>query len=414
MNRASMACGGWVAVLVAGLIGCKSKGNGESEANAGRSTVIKIVSSLPRTGSARGQTDTIVRGIKMAIEEAGSKVKLPDGEFTIEYDDLDDATAAAGQWTPEAEVANANKALGDRDVMAYIGPFNSGAAKVSMPVLNRASLLMISPANTWPGLTKPKSGDPGEPEVYRPSGKVTYTRIVPADDLQGPLGADWAKEMGVKKVYVLDDNEVYGRGIARLFVEHCGEIEIEVLGHESIDTKAQEFKSLMTKIKGTNPDMVYFGGTTQSKAGQVAKDMVSVGLICKLMVPDGCMEDAFIESAGAENLNDRCFLTFGGLPPSKLTGRGKEFVERYLKKHNSEPEAYAAYGYEAGNVALEAIRRAGKKDRAAIVAACLAIRDYEGVLGTWSFDANGDTTLRTMSGNVVKDGKFEFVRVLGQ
>ena len=125
-------------------------------------------------------------------------------------------------------------------------------------------------------------------------------------------------------------------------------------------------------------------------------------------------EEAFIQSAGAENLNDRCFLTFGGLPPEKLTGPGKDFVEKYQKRFGTFPEAYAAYGYEAGNVALEAIRKAGRKDRAAIVEACLAIRDYEGVLGKWSFDANGDTTLRSMSGNTVRNGKFEFVKVLGQ
>jgi len=121
--------------------------------------VIKIVSSLPRTGSARGQTDTIVNGILMAVEESGHKI----GAFTIKYEDLDDATAAAGQWTAEKEAANADQAIKDPDVMVYIGTYNSGAAKVSMPKLNQAGLLMISPANTWPGLTKPGKGDPGEP-----------------------------------------------------------------------------------------------------------------------------------------------------------------------------------------------------------------------------------------------------------
>jgi branched-chain amino acid transport system substrate-binding protein len=372
--------------------------------------VIKIVSSFPRTGSARAQTDTLVNGINMAIEEAGGKV----GDFTIEYADWDDATAAAGQWTAEAETANADRAVKDPDVMVYIGPYNSGAAKISMPILNRAGLLMISPANTWPGLTKTGKGEPGEPGIYRPTGKINYTRVVPADDLQGPLGADWAGSMGVKKVFILDDNEVYGRGIATLFKERCQQIGIEVLGHDSIDAKAPEFKSLMTMIKGLSPDLVYFGGTTQSKGGQLAKDMVAAGLTCKLMVPDGCMEDAFITSAGAENLNDRCYVTFGGLPADKVTGAGQKFVARYKQKYGILPEAYAIYGYEATRVALEAIRRAGTKDRAAILAACLAIKDFDGALGQWSFDTNGDTTLKVMSGNVVKNGKFEFVKLLGK
>src|SRR5436190_9869578 len=122
----------------------------------GDPAVIKIVSSLPRTGSAKGQTDTIVNGITMAFEDAGWKA----GSFQIKYEDLDDATAAAGQWTAEKETANAEQAIKDPDVMIYIGTYNSGAAKQSMPILNRSNILMVSPANTWPGLTKPGKGDP--------------------------------------------------------------------------------------------------------------------------------------------------------------------------------------------------------------------------------------------------------------
>jgi len=371
---------------------------------------IKIVSSLPRTGSAKAQTDTIVNGIVMALDEAGRKV----GNFKIEYEDLDDATATAGQWTQEKEAANADQAIKDADVMVYIGTYNSGAAKISIPKLNRANLLMISPANTWPGLTKPGKGDPGEPDVYRPSGKINYIRVVPADDLQGPLQAEWVKKVGVKKVFILDDREVYGKGVADLFRARAEEIGLKVLGQEGIDAQAQEFKPLMTKVKATEPDLVYFGGTTQTKAGQVAKDMIAVGLKCKLLVPDGCFEEAFISSAGAENLNGRAYITFGGLPPEKLKGKGAEFVANYQKKHGKMPEAYAVYGYEAGNVALDAIRRAGKKDRDAIRAAALGIRNFEGALGKWSFDKNGDTTMRTLTVNTVKDGKFEFVEVLGE
>jgi branched-chain amino acid transport system substrate-binding protein len=236
---------------------------------------------------------------------------------------------------------------------------------------------------------------------------------VPTDDLQGSYAADWAKEMGVKKVYVLDDNEVYGRGIALVFASHCEEIGLEVLGHESIDPKSLEFKSKMTSIKALDPDLVYFGGTTQTAGGQLAKDLVAAGLDAKFMVPDGCFEEAFIESAGAENLNGRCFITFGGLLPSKLEGAGKEFVEKYKAKYKSEPQAYAIYGYEAAQAALEAIRISGKKDRTAIVEACKSIKDFEGALGKWSFDENGDTTMRVLSGNTVTSGKFEFVRLLG-
>jgi branched-chain amino acid transport system substrate-binding protein len=285
---------------------------------------------------------------------------------------------------------------------------------MSMPILNRAGLLMISPANTWPGLTKPGTGDPGEPEIYRPTGKINYVRVVPADDLQGPLSARWAKELGVKRVYVLDDNQVYGKGIANLFAAACTDLGIEVLGQESIDDKAQEFKALMTSIKALSPDLIYFGGSTQTKGGQVAKDMVAAGIECKLMVPDACYEKAFIDAAGASNVNDRCYVTFGGLPAKELHGAGEKFVQHYFEQYGREPEGYAVYGYEAGKVALAAIQAAGKKDRAAIVDACLAIKDFDqGALGTWSFDPNGDTTVKTISGSICHDGDFQFVKVLG-
>lgn len=372
--------------------------------------VIKVVSSLPRTGSARGQTDTIVNGIKMAIEESGNKV----GAFTIQYEDLDDATAAEGQWTAEKEAANADQAIKDPDVMVYIGTYNSGAAKVSMPKLNQAGLLMVSPANTWPGLTKPGKGDPGEPEKYRPSGKINYVRCVPADDIQGVVSADWAKKLGLNKVFILDDREVYGKGIADLFQARAEEIGLKVLGHEGIDARAQEFKPLMTKIKASGPQLIYFGGTTQTKAGQLVKDMLAVGLDAKFMCPDGCYEDAFIDSAGADNLQDRALVTFGGLPPEKLSGKGATFVANYKKKYGKDPEGYAVYGYECGKTAIEAIRRAGKKDRDAVRGAGISIKNFDGALGKWSFDKNGDTTLRTMSGSTVKAGKFAFMSVLGE
>ncbi len=402
-----------LATLVAILPGCSNGTTTSGKGGSGGSNVIKIVSSLPRTGSAKGQTDTIVNGIKMALEEANYKV----GQFTIEYADLDDATAAEGKWTPERETANADGSVKDADCMVYIGPYNSGAAKMSMPITNKAGLLMISPAVTWPGMTKPGKGDPGEPGIYRPTGKVNFTRVVPADDLQGPLGADWAKSMGVKKVVVLDDTEVYGKGIATLFKERCSEIGLTVIGNqESIDVKQNDFRGLMGKIKsGDKPDLIYFGGTSQTKAGQIAKDMVAAGLgDVKLMVPDGCYELAFIQSAGADLFKTlKAFVTFGGLPPDKLTGKGKEFVERYKAKYGKLPEGYAIYGYEAGKVALHAIEKAGKKDRKAILDAALALKDYEGgALGKWSFDANGDTTSQTMSGSTVVNGDFQFVAQL--
>jgi branched-chain amino acid transport system substrate-binding protein len=400
-RRFLVAAGGLAAASLFGG-GCNRRGGGNT---------LKLVSSMPRTGSARGQTDTIANGIKMAIDEYGGEI----AGMKIDYEDWDDADASSQSWTPELETANAQRAITDPDVMAYIGPYNSGAAKVSMPLLNEAGLLQVSAAVTHTGLTKKDpDGDPNEPGIYRPSGKITFCRVCPADDVQGPLAADFAKdELKVPSVFILDDKELYGQGVAGLFERRCRAIGLTVLGHESINTKQNEFNALMTTIKGRNPGAVYFGGTTQSKGGQIAKDMRNAGLTCPLIVPDGCYERAFINSAGEENLKN-CYVTMGGIDASLLKGAGAEFVRRYKEKYGgNEPEAYAVYGYEAAKVVLESIKAVGKKDRAAIVTTCVNTKDFDkGALGKWSFDPNGDITLQNMTISKVEHGDFKPVKLI--
>jgi branched-chain amino acid transport system substrate-binding protein len=383
------------ALLLGTISGCGGK--------ASDPNTIKIVSSLPRTGSAQAQTQSIVNGITLALEEVNYQV----GNFKIVYgatEDLDDATAARGDWTAEREKTNANQAVRDPDVMVYIGPYNSGAAMESMPILNKGPLLQISPANTAVGLTKP-SGKPGEPEIFFPTGKRTYCRVVGTDDVQGPLAAVWAKKLGIKTVYVLDDKGTYGNGVAKEFKAKCDQLGLEVIAHEGIDVQATDFKSLLTKIGSNKPDLIYFGGTTQTKGAHLAKELAAANLSCKLMVPEGCLEGAFIKTALAENVNDRVYLTFPG-PRFDESPAGKAFTENYVKKFNVEPEPFAIYGYEAGKVAIAAIKQAGKKDRQAIIDAAFNLKDFEGALGKWSFDKNGDVNIQGITGYTIKDGKF--------
>lgn len=388
--------GGGAVLGLTGISGCKGSENS-----------IKIVSSLPRTGSAKGQTDTIVNGIKMAIEE------YPEiGGMKLVHQDMDDATAQAGQWEAAKEADNAREAVADKNVVAFIGPYNSGAAKASMPILNEAGLLQVSPAATWPGLTKKVPGDDksGEPDIYKKSGKLTFCRVCPTDFVQGPLSAVFAKDvLKVSKVYVLDDKELYGAGIAGLFKKKCEELGIQVLGHQSIDSKQPNFKTIMSQIAGMGPQLLYFGGTSQSGGPQLAKDLKSEpGLKdCPMMAPDGCYEQAFIDGAGADIVNGRVYATIGGKDPSQLTGAGAEFVKKYKEKFKTDPEAYAVYGYEAAKVVLEAVKKVGKKDREAIREAVLTTKDFTaGALGKWSFDADGDTTLNVLTISLIEGGKF--------
>lgn len=422
MNRHSSKITLAVTGLAVGLIvgACQNNSNvstGTSspassvDSATSQNTTVKIVSSLPMTGSSLGQSQTIVNGIQQVVDE--NKSTACDGKVKIEYEVMDDATAAAGKWDPAQVTSNANKAVADPSVVAFIGHYNSGAAKLSIPILNQANLVMVSPANTYPGLTKPGLGEPNEPAVYYPNGKRNYSRVVPADDLQGSAGANWAKSLGVKKVYILDDQELYGKGLADIFESSAKKLGIEVLGHEGIDAKASDYRALMTKIKALGPDLIYYGGITQNNGGQLIKDARNVGMTAdqvKIMGPDGTFEQALIDAAGKDA--EGYYATFGGIPGAELTGAGKTWYENYKAKYNAEPEAYAAYGYEAAKVIYDAINQVCKNDRVAIRDAVMGTKDFKGVLGTWSFDSNGDTSLNTMSGNVVKNGKFEFATVL--
>ena len=374
-----------------------------------RAEKIIIASSLPRTGSAKGQTDTIVNAIKQRLEE--TNYQACNGQFTLEYKDFDDATAAAGNWDASQVAANANVIAANTDIMVLIGHFNSGAAKISMPVLNAVNLVMISPANTYPGLTKPGWNN-NEPAVYYPTGTRNYTRVVPADDMQGVVAAYWAKQLGATAVYVIDDTDVYGKGVADTFHATAQKIDLKVLGQESMNPSASDYTALANKIIAAKADMVYFGGITQNNGGQLLKDLRNQGFTGKFMGPDAIYEQAFIDAAGPEAA-EGTYVTFGALPPEKLAGKGAEWYQRYKAKYNSEPAVYAVYGYEAANVAIAALNKVCTKNRAAIRDAVFATKNFAGVLGMWNFDANGDTSLTSMSGAVVKGGKWRFDSVIG-
>ena len=377
------------------------------------SGTIKIVSSLPRTGANKGQTDTMSNAIKMAINEVNGKI----GGATIQYMDLDDATAAKGQWDAAQEASNANQAIADPDVVAYIGTFNSGAAEVSIPILCAANIGMVSPANTYPGLTKKVEGvAANEPDVYYPNGcKRNYTRVIPTDEIQGAVAANWSKQLGATKAYILDDTQLYGHGIAVFYQSTAQKIGLQVVGGpEGIDPQASDYRALAQKIRQAGADVVFAGIITPNNAGKLWQDLRdTLGADEKLRGPDGIYEQAFLDAAG--QAAEGSYITFGGVPPSKLTGKGAQWYQSYKQQFNQEPEAYAAYAYESAKVVLQAIQTASgscqvhnsAQCRGAVRDAIFGTKNFDGVLGQWSFGDTGDTTLTAMSGRQVKNGAFD-------
>lgn len=385
---------------------CKNKvGTSSSE--------IHVYSALPRQGSNKAQTDALVESIKEILD--GQQV----GDFTIRYTDLDDSSAAAGgDWDGAVAQANATTAANDPDAMVFIGHFNSGAAKLTVPILNNACLVMISPANTYPGLTTAVEGvtEPGEPDSYYPNGYRNYTRVISTDNKQGGAGAAWAKELGATKAYVLDDTQVYGKGLARSWALSAQELGIEVVSggtSEGFDARATDYNALAQKIKDSGADFIYIGSITGQNTGKLWKDLRAAMPDIGIMSGDGVFEKAWYDGAG--EAGNGTYLTFGGVGPNEQTSEaGKKWVADFKAAHNGEdPPVYGIYGAAAAQVALDALNRATvKNDRWEVLNAVFATKDFESYLGTFSVKPDGDITLAEATGYQVVDSwppKFEKV-----
>lgn len=362
---------------------------------------IKIVASFP---VGVNTADSSMKSIRLALAERNNKV----GSFEVELVELDDGDEN-GVWKADKEKINAEIAANDPTVVAYIGPQNSGAAKVSMPILNKAGITQISPSNTWPGLTK--SGfAPGEPAIFYPSGTRHYFRVVTTDDLQGPAAAIWAKELGYSSVYVIDDGESYGKGIGDLFRNKSSELGLNVLGHESINPRETNYRALVNKIASKNVDLVYFGGSLNNGITFIVPQLKNAGYQGKFMGPDALLDQDLIEILGsnAENF----YVTSVGVPVKNLdTAKAKKFAELYKKTYSVEPELFGATAYEATQVLLAAIENSdGSKED--IARQIKSIKNFDSMFGPISFDQNGDIEQKTISANVVSKKAFSFVKKL--
>lgn len=375
---------------------------------------VKIVSSVPLQGNSRTQTVPIINGIKMALEEQGGKA----GNTTVEYESYDDSSAARQNWDPAVEAENARKATADPSVVAYIGTYNSGAARISVPITCQANLAMVSPTTTYPGLTKPY--EPDEPGKYYPNCKRNFARVIPADDLQGATGARWAKEIGAKRVYIVHDADavdIYGRVAAEAFRAEAKKIGLEELGYEAAP-KASDFGVLASKIAASDADFVYYGGHVGNNPGLLLRDLRQAKPTVAFMGPDGLIGGNFLRQAGPMAIG--AYITSCCVEVPHYTGKEKLWAEKYTAKYGDRPEVHAIYGYEAAKVVLAAIAKAGSKadDRATVRDLVMSTVDFDGVSGRWSFDKNGDISLLRMSGvKVTKIGadfesSIEFQKVL--
>ncbi len=366
---------------------------------------IKFYSSWPMIAGNEQIGGDMREAVVMALEDYGNAA----GGFAIEYEALEDALASTGNWDAGKESENANTAVNDPDAMVYIGTYNSGAAAISIPILNSVPMAMISPANTAAGLTQAVEGvtEAGEPEKYYPSGKRNYMRNTVADHLQGGAQANWATEQGLASAYVLHDNELYGKGVATAFRLYFEQLGGEVLGFEAYQRDAPDYQALATSIADRGPAIVYVGTVATNNPGKLVQDLRSVMPVdqVSILLPDGCFNQSFIDAAA--DAGEGAYVTYGGLPPANQeTELGRSWVARMEERLGHLPDAYATYSYDATIIAIQAIDQVQEKNREAILDAMFGTRDFQGLAGTYSFTETGDPDKPSVFLSQVQDGQF--------
>jgi branched-chain amino acid transport system substrate-binding protein len=352
-----------------------------------------IASDLPLIGGSRTQTVQMNKAIAYVLDQQNWKA----GSHKIAFQACNDATAQLAKWDPTKCSANGHAYAANKSLIGLIGTFNSGCAAIIIPILNQApggGLAMISPANTYGCLTEPCAGP--EPEKYYPSGTRNYVRVAPSDPNQGAVDAKFLQTKGVKSVYILNDKEAYGLGVAKNFEGAAKALGMKITGFSAYDPKQPNFQALFTKIKNTNPDAVFIGGLIDENSGQLINDKVAVlgpNSKVKLMLPDGFTTSAVFQRSqgGTPNANG-AFFSVAGVGIDKYKGAALTFIDGFKKELNGQPvDPYAILGAQAAQVLLKAIENSDGS-RASVISEIKKVKIDNGLIGSFQFNKNGDIT----------------------
>lgn len=370
--------------------------------------VVKIGVDMPVSGADATNGIPTRNGVILALEEINANKAL-NGGLKFEMSSLDDAVQ--GVHDPAQGAQNIKTFIADSSVLGIVGPFNSNVAKAEIPLTNDAGLVQISASVTNPGLTK---GDDAKKLRTSHPDVNTFFRVCTTDDRQGAAGAQFARKFNLKKAFIIDDNETYGKGLADVFEESFKKAGGAVAGHEHITKGQQDFKALLTKVHSSSPDMIFYGGTTASGGGLLRKQMADVGMKdIKYFGGDGISDEEFVKETG--DMANNSYYTVAAPETSKLAS-AKAFNTAYSKKFKSNPGPYSANAYAATQIIVAAVVKASKADsgkvpnRAEVVKNVAATTSIETPIGKIGFDKNGDTTAPILSLYEIKGGKPNFVQ----
>ena len=399
-----------VTVLVTVTSGC---GN-VSGANNSQGNQLTIYSSLPLQGPSGAASTQIVDGEKLALHDSGGHI----GPFKISYDSMDDSSPTSGQWDPGVTASNAKTAANDPSTIAYLGDYNSAATAISLPLINAADILQISPASPYAGLTASAYAGQDEPERFYPTGRRSFARLQPGDPVQASAQVRLMHDLGVGKVYVLDNQDPFELPLAQMVTadsEHAG---ISVAAHDSIDmTATTSFAGEVSRIAASGAQAVFFAGGTTPETVSLWQQLHAADPGLWLLGSSTLINATFTSAVGA-GAATRTLLTTPILPVSHYPASAQRVLAAYRRQFHEQPEAYALFGYEAMSATLRAIARAGARgnNRQAVIDALFSADQskigHDSVIGRYAIKPDGETTLSSYGVDQVIAGKPVFWRAL--
>jgi branched-chain amino acid transport system substrate-binding protein len=380
------------------MTACGSRAEQAPGGEAGAAKVAKIGVIAPLSGDLSALGAGIKNSVDLAIKQANEKKTIPG--WTLELDAQDD------EAKPDSGKNAATKLAGEDEVIAVVGTLNSSVSQSVQPVLSGSQITQVSPANTNPTLTQ--GADLAAPKRPYPG----YFRTCTNDTVQGSFAAKYLLDQGIKKVATIHDKKAYGQGLVASFTDAFKSGGGEIVDAETINPEDKDFSAVIGKVKGANPDAVYYGGE-YPQAGPLSQQAKSAGLTVPLMGGDGIFDPAYIELAGKTSEGD--LATSVGAPAESLD-TAKQFISDYKAAGYKEPyAAYGAYSYDAANAIINALKTSlasasdAKSARQATIDAMSKV-SFDGATGKVAFDEFGDTTNKVITAYQVKNGEFAAVK----
>jgi branched-chain amino acid transport system substrate-binding protein len=370
-----------------------------------------IVAHSAFQGPYKGHGVQTAQAIKMVLAERGWRA----GEYTVGMQACEETDAKTGIPSPEKCARNARALAENRSVLGVIGPLSSNCATHMLATLNEAPdgpLATISGGNSYVGLTRSGPGTlPGEPERYQPTGRRGYARLAPSDDVQGAANALFAKRNGARRAFIVQDGSSYGRGLAAAFEDAAGLIGLEIAGTTRWNPKADGYLPLAERIRAERADTVFISGDVAGNGPKLLADLAKgLGRAVQLMAGDSFNLPAqLIEAAGAGA--EGLVVSIAVMPNRDLPPEGRRFAAEFTKRFSQRPCCFSVHDAQGARMLLDAIASSGG-NRARVAETVMTARVRNGLIGDFSIDRNGDTTLNAMGIYRIRAGRIRFETVI--